>query len=87
MVDIWAHFGDFGALCVGFVLFGGFGWPLGAYRLDQGPLAHCTRVRAGTAKLRVTRFWGPKALCREPKVDGQGPNAIGHGLSAKHTKT
>ena len=35
----------------------------------------------------VTRFWGPKALCREPKVDGQGPNAIGHGLSAKYTKT
>ena len=36
---------------------------------------------------RLTRFWGPKALCREPKVDGQGPNAIGHGLSAKYTKT
>ena len=34
-----------------------------------------------------TRFWGPKALFREPKVDGQGPNAIGHRLSAKYTKT
>ena len=46
MVDIWARFSDFGALCVGFVMlfggfgvrFGAFGWPLGAQRLDQGPL-------------------------------------------------
>ena len=36
---------------------------------------------------RVTRFWGPKALFREPEVDGRRPKAIGHGLSAKHTKT
>ena len=43
--------------------------------------------RGSAAGVRVTRFWGPKALCREPKVDGQGPNAIGHGLSAKYTKT
>ena len=42
VVDVWARFGDFGALCVGFgVLFGGFGWPLG----DQGPLPRCDRVR------------------------------------------
>ena len=47
MVDVWARFGDFGALCVGFgVLFGGFGWPLGAQRLDQGPLPHCDGARA-----------------------------------------
>ena len=36
-------------------------------------------LRPGAAATRVTRFWGPKALFREPKVDGQGPNAIGHG--------
>ena len=52
MVDVWARFGDFGALCVGFVVlfggcgvrFGAFGWPLGAQRLDQGPLAPCEYV-------------------------------------------
>ena len=48
VVDVWARFGDFGALCVGFgVLFGGFGWPLGAQRLDHGPLTPHDRVRAG----------------------------------------
>ena len=47
MVDVWARFGDFGALCVGFgVLFGGFGWPLGAQRLEQGPFRCCDYVRA-----------------------------------------
>ena len=45
------------------------------------------RPRAGASSLRVTRFWTPKAVCRQPKVDGQGPNAIGHELSAKYTKT
>ena len=46
MGDIWTPFGDFGALCVGFgVLFGGFGWPLGAQRLDQVPLPGRGRVR------------------------------------------
>ena len=41
------RFGDFGALCVGFgVLFGGFGLPLGAQRLDQGPLPGHYRARA-----------------------------------------
>ena len=46
VVDVWAGFGDFVALCVGFgVFFGGFGWPLGAQRLDQGPLARRYRMR------------------------------------------
>ena len=46
VVDVWVRFGDFGSLCVGFgVLFGGFGWPLGAQRLDQGPLAGRDRMR------------------------------------------
>ena len=48
MVDVWARFGDFGALRVGFgVFFAGFGWPLGAQRLDQVPLARRDRVRPG----------------------------------------
>ena len=50
------------------------------------PGTPCT-PRAGASSLRVTRFWTPKALCRQPRVDGQGPNAIGHALSAKYTKT
>ena len=45
------------------------------------------RLLSHASSVRVTRFWTPKALCRQPKVDGQGPNAIGHGLAAKHTKT
>ena len=47
MDDVWTPFGDFGAPCVGFgVLIGGFGWPLGAQRLDQVPLRPRGRVRA-----------------------------------------
>ena len=46
MVNVWARFGVFGALCVGFgVLFGGFGWPLGAQQLDQVPLPGRGRMR------------------------------------------
>ena len=92
MVDVWARFGDFGARCVGFVVlfggcrvrFGAFEWPLGAQWLDPGTPS---RPRAGASSVPVAQFWTPKALCRQPKVDGQGPNAIGHGLSAKYTKT
>ena len=56
------------------------------WRPKARPGTPCTLRSRATAG-RVTRFWGPKALFREPKVDGQGPNAIGHGLSAKYTKT
>ena len=45
------------------------------------------KARSGTletllshaSSVRVTRFWSLKALCRQPKVDGRGPNAMGHG--------
>ena len=51
--DFGVHFGDFGAY------FGGLGCPIGAQRLEQGPLPPCGRVRAGARLVRVTRFWGP----------------------------
>ena len=86
MVDFGALFGDFGALVVGFgVLFGGFGRPL-----TQRPKAQPgtpSRLRPGWGGLRLTRFRGPKALCRQPKVDDKGSNAMCNGLSAKYTKT
>ena len=73
MVDVWARFGDFGALCVGFgVLFGGFGWPLGAQRLDQGPLARRDRVQARCGQLDS----GPPKLyadSRKSTAEGQMP--------------
>ena len=73
-----------GALCR---LWGSF-WRLwvATWRPKAPPGTPCT-PRAGAIAGRVTRFWGPNTLLREPKVDGPGPNAIGHGLSAKHTKT
>ena len=69
--------------------------PLRRFGLAWGPLwrfwvatwrpkAQSLRVRAKS--LPVTPFWTPKALCREPEVDGHGPNAIGHCLSVKYTK-
>ena len=65
--DIWTPFGDFGAPCVGFgVLFGGFGWPLGA-QSDNYP------ERRSAAEVRVTRFWSPMALGKQPNFDGKGP--------------
>ena len=72
--DFGVHFGDFGAF------FGGLGCPIGAQRLEQGPRARRGRAWPGAPCVRVTRFWGPKALCSQPKVDGKGANAICHGL-------
>ena len=67
MGDIWAPFGDFGAPCVGFgVLFGVFGWPLGTQN-DNHP------ERRGATEVRVTRFWSPMALGKQPNFDGKGP--------------
>ena len=74
--DFGVHFGDFGAY------FGGLGCPIGAQRLEQGPLPRRGRVRRSATGVRVTRFWGPKALCSQPKVDGKGANAICHGPNA-----
>ena len=65
-------FGDFG------VLFGGF--PPDA-QSDNYP------ALAGAAGWRLTRFWSPMTIGNQPKVDGEGQNAVCHGLSAKYTKT
>ena len=60
VVDFGTHFGDFGVHFGDFgAFFGGLGCPIGAQRLEQGPLPGCDGVRAGARLVRVTRFWGP----------------------------
>ena len=73
MGDIWTPFGDFGAPCVGFgVLFGGFGWPLGAQRLDQGPLAGRDRMRPRGEQLDSGAL-KPYAESQKSMAKGQMP--------------
>ena len=73
MVDVWARFGDFWALCVGIgVLFGGFAWPLGAQRLDQVPLPGRGRVRVEGDSLHSGAL-KPYAESQKSMAKGQMP--------------
>ena len=73
VVDIWARVGDFGALRVGFgLLFGGFGWPLGAQWLDQVPLPGRGRVRVEGDSLHSGAL-KPYAESQKSMAKGQMP--------------
>ena len=67
-----------GALCQLGVLFGGFGWQLGAQKLDQGPLSlhswvqvRCGQLGSGSLK--------PYADSRKLTAMCHGPQAAAHG--------
>ena len=83
--DFGVHFGDFGAY------FGGLGCPIGAQRLEQGPLARCGRCKVGasnsvlgplmlyeTSRRSMGKGQMPYAIGPRPYAMGSKPNATKH---------